>query len=92
MPFGISSVPQVFQRQMHELIEGLSGVEVVAEDLVTVAFDGTEEGTIASHDHNIEAFLKRCKERNLKLNHKIEAPPAAGAIYRACCHTRGLVC
>ena len=30
MPFGICSTPEVFQRKMHELIEGLGGVEVVA--------------------------------------------------------------
>ena len=34
MPFGISSAPEVFQRKMHELIEGLKGVEVVADDFV----------------------------------------------------------
>ena len=32
MPFGISSAPEVFQRRMHELIEGLQGVEVIADD------------------------------------------------------------
>ena len=38
MPFGISSAPEVFQRRMHEVIEGLQGVEVVADDLVVVGF------------------------------------------------------
>ena len=70
MPFGISSAPEVFQRRMHELIEGLSGVEVIADDFVTVGFGDTEEDAIASHDHNLEAFLKRCEERNLKLNNE----------------------
>jgi len=32
MPFGISSVPEVFQRRMHELVKDLEGVEVVADD------------------------------------------------------------
>ena len=30
MPFGISSAPEVFQKKMYELIEGLQGIEVVA--------------------------------------------------------------
>ena len=34
MPFGIRSAPEVFQRKMHELIEGLRGVEVIADDLL----------------------------------------------------------
>ena len=27
MPFGISSAPEVFQRRIHELVEGLRGVD-----------------------------------------------------------------
>ena len=36
MPFGICSAPEVFQWRMHELIEGLNGIEVVADDFVAV--------------------------------------------------------
>ena len=32
LPFGLSSSPEVFQRRMHELIEGLHGCEVIADD------------------------------------------------------------
>ena len=38
MPFGISSAPEVFQRRIHELIEGLHGVKVVADDFVAIGF------------------------------------------------------
>ena len=38
LPFGISSAPEVFQRRMHLLVEGLSGVEVIADDFVVVGF------------------------------------------------------
>lgn len=34
MPFGIQSAPEVFQRRMHELIEGMPDVEVLANDLL----------------------------------------------------------
>ena len=37
MPFRISSAPEVFQRRMHEVIEGLEGVEVVADDFVVLS-------------------------------------------------------
>lgn len=36
MPFGICSAPEVFQGRMHKVIEGLHGVEVVADDFVVV--------------------------------------------------------
>ena len=36
MPFKIKSAPEIFQRKMHELIEGLNGVQVIADDFVVV--------------------------------------------------------
>ena len=70
MPFGISSAPEVFQRRMHEVIEGLKGVEVVADDFVVVGFGTSIDEATRNHDCNLEAFLDRCAERNLKLNDK----------------------
>ena len=68
MPFGICSAPEVFQRRMHELIEGLNGVEVIADDFVTVGFGDTLETAILDHDQNLKAFLQRCEERKVRLN------------------------
>ena len=68
MPFSISSAPEVFQRKMHEMIEGLEGVEVVADDFVVVGFGSTQDEASKSHDAHLEAFLKRCEEKNLRLN------------------------
>ena len=31
MPFGISSAPEVFQGHIHQIIEGLQGIEVIAK-------------------------------------------------------------
>ena len=70
MPFGISSAPEVFQRRMHEVAEGLNGVEVVADDCVAVGFGDTVEEATIDHDQNLQAFLQRCEKRNLKLNDK----------------------
>ena len=68
MPFGICSAPEVFQCRMHELIEGLHGVEVMADDFVTVGFGDTSDEAIVDHDKNLEAFLLRCEERGIRLN------------------------
>ena len=43
MPFGIKSAPEIFQRKMHELIEGLNGVEVIADDFVVVGYGDSLE-------------------------------------------------
>ena len=68
MPFGICSAPEVFQRCIHELIEGLQGVDVVADDFVVVGFGDTHETVIRDHDQNLEEFLQRCTARGIKLN------------------------
>ena len=68
LPFGICSAPEVFQRRMHELIEGLQGVEVVADDFVVVGFGNTVEEATKSHDQNLEMFLQRCADRGVRLN------------------------
>ena len=68
MPFGISSAPEVFQCRMHELIEGLRGVEVIADNFVAVGFGNTMEEAVRDHDLNLEAFLQRCADRGVRLN------------------------
>ena len=57
MPFGISSAPEVFQRRMHELIEGLQCVEVVADDFLVVGQGESKTEAVVSHDQNLAAFL-----------------------------------
>ena len=68
MPFGICSAPEVFQRRMHQLIEGPHGAEVVADDFVVVGFGMTVAEAVIDHDKNLDAFLKRGTARGIKLN------------------------
>jgi len=68
LPFGIRSAPEVFQRRMHQLIEGLRGVEVIADDFCVVGYAETDEEAALDHDRNLRAFLMRCTECNVKLN------------------------
>ena len=67
MPFGISSAPEVFQKKMHELIEG-HGIEVVADDFVVVGYGNTVDEANVDHDKRLHSFLQRCEERGVKLN------------------------
>ena len=66
--FGINSAPEVWQQRMHELVEGLTGVEVIADDFLVCGFGDTTEAAIANHDQNLKSFLRRARERNLTLN------------------------
>ena len=53
---------------MHELIEGMPHVEVVADDFVVVGYGETQEQATRDHDQNLLAFLQLCQDRGLKLN------------------------
>jgi hypothetical protein len=68
MPFGISSASEVFQRKMHELIEGLDGVEVVADDFVIYGKGLTDDQARADHGWRLVAFLQRCREHHVVLS------------------------
>ena len=68
MPFGISSVPEEFQMRLHEITAGLTGVEVIADNILIYGIGDTEEQASANHDQNTINLLERIKETNLKFN------------------------
>ena len=43
---------------MHESIEGLQGVEVIADDFLVCGFGGTIDEAVKDHDQNLTAFLQ----------------------------------
>ena len=66
MPFGISSAPEEFQRRMHTTLQGLSGVEVIADDILVYGCGDTEEEYQRDHDENLLHLLQHARERNPK--------------------------
>ena len=73
MPFGISSAPEVFQRRMHQLVEGLAGVEVITDDFMVYGCGSSHAEAVHDHDTNLHAFLSRCAESNMVLgSHKVQ--------------------
>ena len=56
MPFGISSVPEEFQRHIHTTLQGLSGVEVIADDILVFGCGDTEEECQRDHDANLQGL------------------------------------
>ena len=68
MPFGINSAPEIWQRKMHEVIEGLSNTEVIADDFLVCGVGDTLQEAIANHDRNLEGLLQRAQKCNLRLN------------------------
>ena len=62
LPMGICVAPEIFQRKMMELLEGLPGVECFLDDIV-VSGSSEEE-----HDKNLGKVLGVIKQAGLKLN------------------------
>ena len=62
MPFGINSVPEVFQKKMSQAFEELSGVKTIADDIFIWGKDEDE------HNFRLEQVLKRSRKVGLKLN------------------------
>ena len=67
MPFGISSALEIWQRKMHEAIEGLQGVEMIGDDFLVCGFGDTVDEATKDHDQNLTAFIQRWREFNLTL-------------------------
>ena len=88
MPFGIATAPEEYQRRQHEVLEGLPGVHVIADDILITGQGESEEEAMADHDRNLTDLLERAREVNLKLNAKklrlkLTEVPYIGQIGRA---------
>ena len=62
LPFGLSSLQDIFQRVMTEMFEDIPGVEVIVDDLLVWGEDDKQ------HDTRLAKVLERARSRNLKLN------------------------
>ena len=65
MPFGISPASEIFQLRLHEAVEDLDGVYEIADDILVAGAGDTMKDAVA--DHHLK-LLRRCQERNIKLN------------------------
>ena len=70
MPFGIATAPEEYQRRQHEVLEGLPGIYVIADDILITGQGESKEEALKDHDRNLLALLERAREVNLKLNPK----------------------
>uniref|UniRef100_A0A671XRU6 ribonuclease H n=1 Tax=Sparus aurata TaxID=8175 RepID=A0A671XRU6_SPAAU len=68
MPMGISPAPEVFQRKLMQALEGLPGIHIIADDVLITGEGETMQSASLDHDNKLQQFLRRCRERNIKLN------------------------
>lgn len=68
LPFGLSVSSEIFQKRIHQALDGLPGLLDVHDDMVIYGRGDTDEQADADHDRNLEKFLQRCREKGVKLN------------------------
>ena len=62
LPFGITSGPELFQREMQNTLEGLGGVVCLMDDIVVYGQNRAE------HDQRLEAVLNKLHKSGITLN------------------------
>ena len=62
LPFGISLAPEIFQKTMERILEGIDGVVCFMDDVVVCG------DTVEQHDMRVKQVLDRVVEAGLKLN------------------------
>ncbi|XP_039453132.1 uncharacterized protein K02A2.6-like [Culex pipiens pallens] len=68
LPFGVAPAPEIFQIKLQEVIQGLKGVECIADDLLVFGVGDTLEEALADHNRRLEKLLCRLELHNVKLN------------------------
>ena len=59
LPFGIKTAPEEYQRQIHESLQNLNGIEDIVDDILCVGEGDTYESAVEDHDRNLIALLAR---------------------------------
>ena len=62
LPFEIKSAPEMYQRAMNEMLEGIDHAYAIMDDILVAGWD------IAHHDAVLNQVLQQAKSYNLKLN------------------------
>ena len=68
MPFGISPAPEYFQQRLHQALEKIPGVFIIADDILVAGCGETAAEAEKDHDMKMTQLLERCREKNIKLN------------------------
>ena len=59
LSFRISSAPEEYQQRMHQVLEGLQGVHVCADDILFCGKGNALEEAEKDHDKNITNIFER---------------------------------
>lgn len=70
IPFGLCVASEIFQKRLHQALDGLEGIFSIADDIIVYGAGDTAEEANADHDQKFEELLQRCRTKGIKLNKK----------------------
>ena len=70
LPFGVSVASEIFQKRLNQVLDRLDGLLTVHDDMVIYGIGDTQEEATADHNAKLLTFLRRCREKGIKLNKK----------------------
>ena len=62
LPFGLTVSREIFQKRLHQALEGPEGIRCIADDVIVWGRSNEE------HDARVSLFLQRCNEIGISLN------------------------
>lgn len=62
LPFGLKVSSEIFQKRLHQALDGLAGVRCIADDIIIWGESPAE------HNHRLHSLLERCQEIGIVLN------------------------
>ena len=65
MSMGIKDGPAIFQRDMHQILQGLDCANVYIDDIIIGSFGQTKEELLANHNCDVRAVLDRLRKGEL---------------------------
>lgn len=68
LPFGIAPAMEIYQKRQHEILQGLPGVEVMADDILVYGRGNKVADAMIDHNNNLRMLMERLRKVNLKLN------------------------
>lgn len=67
MPMGISPAPEVFQHRLTQALEGLPGIQIIADDILVCGEGDNDEAAEKDHDAKLRQLLDHCRNSDLVL-------------------------
>ena len=68
LPFGLKVSSEIFQRKLNYTIFDLPGVFAVADYVIVIGFDVTQENALIDHDAKLHKLHERCREKHIMQN------------------------